>query len=172
MDSPRHRRSAGALWLLLHDLDPPHLHLRQKSRSRKTREPARTRTSFGLRAIGVDDKRTHATFPRCPRVFGARTGFQTHSILQRSRADDISKRGAAQWSWVPSAVDRRHREVTSAVLGTGFKSPNGMATARFHDPDWNPRCGSGGLCGHGGAREPGTRPQGAGVAWGGIPADS
>ena len=131
MDSPRHRRSAGALWLLLHDLDPPHLHLRQKSRSRKTREPARTRTSFGLRAIGVDDKRTHATFPRCPRVFGARTGFQTHSILQRSRAEDISKRGAAQWSWVPAAVDRRHREARTGLESNGRRA--------WSDPDFMSR---------------------------------
>ena len=135
-------RWAAALPLLLPPPSPSHCHLRENVQSQNTSKRARKRTCIGLFVIRVDDERSDAAFPCGARVPRKRTGPLACSILQRSRTDNISAGGAAQWSWVPSAVDRRHREVTSAVLGTGFKSPNGMAAARFHDPDWNPRCGS------------------------------
>ena len=90
---------------------PSHRNLRTKAQSEKTSKQAGKHTSIGLFVISVDDERPHAACPCSPHVLRRRASPLARSVLQRSRADDISMGGAAQWPWVSSTVDRRHRNV-------------------------------------------------------------
>ena len=86
------------------------------------------RTDFLCRWLSIHRQGSSALLrgPACRSAISMRP--LAHAILHRSRADGISAGGPSQWSWVPAAVDRRHREARTGLDSNGRRA--------WSDPDF------------------------------------